>query len=195
MQRKLTHIFDWLPIAALLLGSPAYAQTNNADPQMAETPQEATQEGIAYQADMPPMQLIRAMFLDLQASSEAGQPVARADSTFETGERIAIYAKFANVGRVHPGALDGLMSIDTDVRITDTSGTIIVDQRAQGPQLESVPYPYQSPIPAAYFESFKLNLMALPIAGDFTISLTFHDRTRPESETKPVEVVLQATVE
>ena len=179
---------------ALLMSTPAIAQ-NTQEETVTTSPQVATEEGVTIQALMPPMALMRAMFLDLQASADAGVPVARQDNRFATGERIAIYAKFTNVGRVHPGALDGLMQLDTRIRVIDAAGTVIIDQMAQGPEFESVPYPYQSPIPAAYFESFKVNLMALPIAGDFTIALTFTDRTRPEDETQPVEVVLEAVVE
>ena len=194
MTQKIKNAFGCLPVLALLLSSPVFAQNTDTDGQMIETQHKATPEGIAYQADMPPMELMRAMFLDLQASADQGIPVPRRTNGFETGERIAIYAKLANVGRVYPGAVDGLMSLDTDVRVTDASGAVIVDQMAEGPQLESVPYPYDGDIPAAYFESFKVNLMALPITGDFMITLTFHDRTRPESETQPVEVVLEATI-
>lgn len=182
-----------LSILVTSMYGPALAQETGSST-TPTTSQQATAEGIAVQSMLPAMVLTRAMFLDMSASADAGLPVARDDNRFDIGERIAIYTKFANVGRIYPGALDGQMQIETSIRVIDESGRVIINQLVQGPEREAVPYPYESPIPAAYFDSFKLNLLALPIAGTFTIELTFTDKTRPAEETQPVVVTLEAIV-
>lgn len=182
----------------LMTGKSAMPQTDNtsgtAGEKGASNQAEATPEGTTRQAEMPPMRLIRAMFLDLQESSAAGVPIDRGNTVFATGERIAIYTKFANVGRTNPGAIEGMMNLTADLQVLDGAGQVIIEQAIPSQGLETVPYPYESPIPAAYFESFKLTLLALPSPGIHTIMLTFRDETRPEPQTQPVVVVLTVTI-
>ncbi|WP_342076548.1 hypothetical protein [Yoonia sp. SS1-5] len=158
------------------------------------TPSDPTPEGVIYQADMPPMTLLTGMFLDLDASARAGIPVAREADSFAPGERIAIYTKFRNVGRLNPGAVAGIMKLVADIQIFDEDGTLVVDQPAVGPAEAAVTYPYEGPIPDAYFDSFKLTLFTLSDPGEYRIVLTFTDQSRPETETQPVEVTFTTRI-
>lgn len=182
----------------LMTGESAMAQADNtsdtAGDQGASNQADATPEGTTRQTEMPPMRLIKAMLLDLQESSAAGVPTERGNAVFATGERIAIYTKFANVGRTNPGAIEGMMDLTAELQVLDGTGQVIIEQAVPSQGLETVQYPYEGPIPAAYFESFKLTLLALPSPGIYTIALTFKDETRPELQTQPVVVVLTVTI-
>lgn len=171
-----------LLVTNLTMGHQASAQT------------ETTSVGIVRQAEMPPMALLTSMFLNMDASAVAGIPVERDGNVFAAAQRIAIYAKFANVGRTNPGAVEALMDLVVDIQVFDASGKLIIDQRIPKPEVESVPYAYEGVLPGAYFDSFKLTLFALPNPGTYTIALTFTDLTRTPEETQPVTVVLTALI-
>lgn len=72
------------------------------------------------------MELLNSMFLDMDASAEAKTPVERDANTFAAGQRIAIYTKFANVGRTNPGAVEALMDLVADIQVFDASGMLII---------------------------------------------------------------------
>jgi hypothetical protein len=171
-----------LLIITLGIGCQATAQT------------EATSTGIERQADMAPMELLNSMFLDMDASAEAKTPVERDANTFAAGQRIAIYTKFANVGRTNPGAVEALMDLVADIQVFDASGMLIIDQRIPKSEVESVPYTYEGALPDAYFDSFKLTLFALPNPGSYRIALTFTDLTRKLEQTQPITVELTALI-
>lgn len=177
-----TYLSFVLLVIALTMGHQAVAQAD------------ATAAGIARQAEMPPMALLESMFLDVDASATAGTPVERDGNVFAAGQRIAIYTRFAYVGRTNPGAVEALMDLVTDIQVFNESGESIIEQRLPNPELESVPYPYEGALPDAYFDSFKLTLFALPNPGTYTIALTFTDLNRTQEQTQPVTVELAAVI-
>jgi hypothetical protein len=150
-------------------------------------------EAAAKQSAMPPLAVSVEFFLDRKASFVAGKSTARANAVFAPAEQITLMAQLENVGRTAPGTPSATYDINLAIEIADGAGKVIYSN-PEAWRFDGVAA-HQVPIPENYFQNGVESHLQFPAPGTYQITYKFRDLTRPDSETAPVEIVKDVTIE